>query len=152
MDANTPISEGGAGMTAPDEIADCAFTASFLNSTKFWSNFGWKSFKFSDDECAVLCRLGARLGPTSEPVAIIFRGDDVIDYFNIQPSFSSQAWWVSRVAIRKRIETMETRTPRDAIRISCLADTHSGDWLQATPSQKLGLWLQNTDFRHALRF
>ena len=29
---------------------------------------------------------------------------------------------------------------------------YSGDWLQATPSQKLGLWLQNTDFRRALRF
>ena len=46
MDANTPISEGGAGMTAPDEKADCAFTASFLNSTKLWSNFGRKSFRF----------------------------------------------------------------------------------------------------------
>ena len=41
---------------------------------------------------------------------------------------------------------MNMRTPRDAIRISCLAATHSGDWLHATPSQKLGLWLQNTDF------
>ena len=47
---------------------------------------------------------------------------------------------------------MNMRTPRDAIRISCLADTHSGDWLHATPSQKLGLWLQNTDFVRALRF
>ena len=33
-----------------------------------------------------------------------------------------------------------------------MADAHSGDWLQAIPSQKLGLWLQNTDFRRALRF
>ena len=47
---------------------------------------------------------------------------------------------------------MNVRTPRDVIRVSCLADTHSSDWLHATPSQKLGLWLQNTDFVRALRF
>ena len=152
MDACTPIIEGGVGMSAPDEVADCAFTASFLNSARFWSYHGRRAFKLSEAECAVLGRLGAQLGPTSEPVAIVSRGSDMIDYFNIQPAISSQAWWVSRVAMKKRIASMNMRTPRDAIRISCLADTHSGDWLHATPSQKLGLWLQNTDFVRALRF
>ena len=68
------------------------------------------------------------------------------------PASNKQPSWVSRVAMKKRIASMNMRTPRDAIRISCLADTHSGDWLHATPSQKLGLWLQNTDFVRALRF
>ena len=84
MDACTPIIEGGVGMSAPDEVADCAFTSSFLNSARFWSYHGRRAFKLSEAECAVLGRLGAQLGPTSEPGAIVSRGSDMIDYLACQ--------------------------------------------------------------------
>ena len=46
---------------------------------------------------------------------------------------------------------MKDRSPRDLTRIACLADTHSGDWLYATLSVKMGLWLTSVDFIRALR-